>query len=163
MLTRDNVAYRIRPIRPDDAARERAFIMALSPQSRYTRMLHAVSEPATALVERFVHVDYARNMAFVAVLGHETDERIIGIARYTEDGPSRGEFAVAVMDEWQARGVAASLSSLLFDFARSQGVKNLHATILATNHAMIELAHWLGMMTCPDPTDPTLMRASFSL
>ena len=33
--TSDGVPYRIRPIRADDAQRERDFINALSPQSRY--------------------------------------------------------------------------------------------------------------------------------
>lgn len=159
-LTRDRMPYRIRPIRADDAARERAFIMELSPGSRYTRMMAAMREPAAALVERFVVVDYHRNMAFVAVLGQGAEEHIIGVARYCEDGLSGGEFAVAVLDYWQRRGVAAALSVLLFDYARVQGIRRLHATILATNSPMIELAHWLGMTTRPDAEDSTLIGAS---
>ncbi len=160
VITRDNLAYRIRPVRADDGARERAFILALSPESRYTRMLYTVGEPTDALIERLVHVDYVRNMAFLAVVGEGIEERIIGVARYAKDGPTRGEFAVAVMDEWQARGVAAALSEMLFAYGRLHGVRQLHATILASNHAMIELAHWLGMMTRPSPEDPTLVEAS---
>ncbi|MGD0503431.1 MAG: GNAT family N-acetyltransferase [Steroidobacteraceae bacterium] len=159
-LTRDNVAYRIRPIRPDDSARERAFIVELSPESRYTRLMTAMREPTAALVERLVHVDYQRNMAFVAVLGAGTEERIIGVARYCEDRVSGSEFAVVVMDDWQARGVAVALSELLFEYARAHGVRDLHATMLATNTHMIELAHWLGMTTHRQPDDPTLVTAS---
>jgi acetyltransferase len=159
-LTRDNVAYRIRPIRPDDASRERAFIMELSPQSRYTRMMCAICEPTAALVEGLVHVDYLRNMAFVAVVGSGAEERIIGVARYCEDGVSGSEFAVAVMDDWQARGVAVALSELLIDYARLHGVRDLHATMLATNTHMIELAHWLGMNTRREAQDSTLVTAS---
>ncbi len=159
-LTRDEAAYRIRPIRPDDAPRERAFIMELSPESRYTRMMFATCEPTADLVERLVHVDYLHNMAFVAVVGTGAEERIIGVARYCEDGTSGGEFAVAVMDAWQARGVAVALSELLFDYARLHGVLELHATMLATNAHMIELAHWLGMDTHRQADDPTLVTAS---
>ena len=159
-LTRDNAAYRIRPIRPDDALRERAFIMQLSPESRYTRLMCAICEPSAALVERWIHVDYLRNMAFVAVLGTGAAERIIGVARYCEDGASGSEFAVAVMDEWQTRGVAVALSELLIDYARIHGVRDLHATMLATNTHMIELAHWLGMTTHREAEDPTLVTAT---
>jgi GNAT superfamily N-acetyltransferase len=99
-------------------------------------------------------------MAFVAVLGAEAEERIIGVARYCEDGASSGEFAVAVMDAWQAHGVAVALSELLFEYARVHGVRHLHATMLATNTHMIELAHWLGMTTQRQADDPTLVTAS---
>jgi acetyltransferase len=162
-LTRDGAAYRIRPIRADDSARERAFIVGLSPESRYTRMMSAMCEPPAALVERLVHVDYQRTMAFVAVLGAGDVERIIGVARYCEDGMSGSEFAVAVMDDWQTRGVAVALCELLFEYARAHGVRELHATMLATNTHMIELAHWLGMTTHRQAEDPTLVTASRAL
>jgi acetyltransferase len=63
------VTYRIRPICAEDAARERAFIMGLSPESRYEWMMYTMREPSPDLVDRFVQVDYHHNMAFVAVVG----------------------------------------------------------------------------------------------
>jgi acetyltransferase len=83
--TRDGVEYGIRPIRADDLRRDRDFIMGLSPESRYTRMFAAMHEPSAALLEQFVHVDYHSSMAFVAVIGAEEQERIIGVARYAAD------------------------------------------------------------------------------
>jgi hypothetical protein len=56
--TRDNATYRIRPICADDAEHERAFILGLSAESRYTRMMYAMGEPPPEVVDRFVHVDY---------------------------------------------------------------------------------------------------------
>lgn len=162
-LTRDHVAYRIRPIRADDAARERAFIMALSADARYTRMMCAMREPVAALVEELVDVDYAHSMAFVALVGAGAEERIIGIARYAGDEAGSGEFAVAVLDEWQGRGVAATLSKYLLVYARRHGVVRLHATMFATNRAMIGLAQRLGMPPHLNPQDPTLMTASRTL
>ena len=161
--TRDNVTFRIRPIRPEDAARERAFIMGLSPESRYERMMYTMGEPSPDLVDRFVHVDYHHNMAFVAVVGQGDDERIIGVARYAADGDEGYEFAVVTADEWQARGVAATLSHLLFDYARIEGIRTLHAKILVTNNHMIEFARWLGMSIHFSPEDPMVLRASVDL
>jgi acetyltransferase len=161
--TRDNVAYRIRPICAEDASRERAFIMGLSPESRYERMMYTMGEPSPDLVDRFVRVDYHQNMAFVAVVGEGDDERFIGVARYAANGDEGYEFAVVTADEWQARGVGATLSHLLFDYARIEGIRTLHAKILVTNNRMIEFARWLGMSIHFTPEDPMVVRASIDL
>jgi acetyltransferase len=161
--TRDNVTYRIRPICSEDAPRERAFIMGLSPESRYERMMYTMGEPPPELVDRFVRVDYHHNMAFVALVGQGDDERIIGVARYAANGDEGYEFAVVIADEWQARGIAATLSRLLFDYARIEGIRALHARILATNDSMIEFVRWLGMSLQFAPEDPMVLKASIDL
>jgi acetyltransferase len=161
--TRDHVAYGIRPICADDAARERAFIMGLSPESRYTRMMYTMNEPSADLVDQFVHVDYHRSMAFVAVVGRGDDERIIGVARYAATPTEGVEFAVSVADAWQRRGIADTLTRLLFDYARTEGIRTLHAKILATNQRMIEFSRWLGMSIHSMPEDRMMVRASIDL
>ncbi len=159
--TRDGVSFRIRPIRPDDESRERHFIVRLSPESRYKRLMCAMKEPSPELLHRFVHVDYRRDMAFVALTGESPDEEIIGVARYAQDrdGPN-AEFAVAVADAWQARGVGATLTRLLFDYAHAQGIPKVYGEILADNNQMIDLVHWLGMNTRLCPEDQHLVEAS---
>jgi RimJ/RimL family protein N-acetyltransferase len=161
--TRDNVTYRIRPICAEDTAREREFIMGLSVETRYTRMMYMMGEPSSELVDRFVQVDYHHNMAFVAVVGQGDAERIIGVARYAADGDESYEFAVVITDEWQARGIAATLSQLLFEYARLQGIRRLHAKILVTNRRMIEFARWLGMSIHFSPEEPMVLKASRDL
>jgi acetyltransferase len=126
-------------------------------------MFAAMREPSAALLDQFVHVDYHSSMAFVAVDGEEEHERIMGVARYAADPNPNGrdcEFAVAVADAWQARGVGATLTRLLFEYARTQGFHKLHGDVLASNHRMVELVHWLGMETQRRPDDGTLVEAS---
>jgi acetyltransferase len=161
VTTRDGVSFRIRPIRPDDENRENQFIVRLSPESRYKRMMCMMKEPSPELVHRFVHVDYKRDMAFVALLGEPPDEEIIGVARYAQDrdGPD-AEFAVAVADAWQGRGVGATLTRLLFEYAHLQGILRIYGEILADNNQMIDLVHWLGMNTRMCPEDHGLVEAS---
>jgi len=159
--TLDGVAYRIRPIRVDDEEFERKFIMGLSPDSRYMRMMCAMREPSPELLYQFVHVDYRNDMAFVALSGEPPDEQLIGVARYARDASGAdSEFAVAVSDAWQGRGVGATLTRLLFEYAREQGIHRLHGEILANNQRMIELVHWLGMETQLCPDDAHLVQAS---
>jgi len=143
--TSDGVAYCIRPIRPDDTERERAFINALSPQSRYQRFMHNLREASDALIEKFVNVDHQRTMALIAVIGDGVQERIIGVARYAADNDESCEFAVAVADDFQCRGIGTTLVPLLFEHAARAGFKTIYGTVLADNQRMIELAQWLGL------------------
>jgi len=159
--TRDGVPFRIRPIRVGDEQLEHEFIVRLSPESRYKRMMCAMKEPSADLLHQFVHVDYKRDMAFVALIGTAPDEEIIGVARYAQDKHgSDCEFAVAVADAWQARGVGATLTRLLFEYAHAQGMGKIHGEIFADNAQMIDLVHWLGMKTRICPDDKSLIEAS---
>lgn len=148
--TSDGTKYRIRPISRADADREREFIRRMSPQSRYARFMHELREPSDEFVARLVDVDQRTSMALVALHGEGADERIIGVARYAADpGGSNCEFAVAVADDWQCRGIATTLIPALFAHAERQGFREIYGTILAGNQRMIELAEWLGMTVDP--------------
>jgi acetyltransferase len=157
--TSDGVLYRIRPIRPDDAGRERDFIAGLSAQSRYQRFMHMVREPGEALIRQFVNVDGHRTMALVAVVDQAGAERIIAVARYAADDSDQCEFAVAVADAWQCLGVGSTLVRLLFDHAAQQGYRTIYGTILADNPRMVELAQWLGLTIDRSHPDEATVRA----
>lgn len=155
------VAYRIRPIRGNDAEREREFILSLSPESRFQRLMYTLREPSAEFVARLVNVDQHRDMALVAVLGEASSEKIIGVARYSADEGGRDcEFAVAVADAWQCRGIGSTLTKLLFEHAAHEGFRSIYGTVLAGNQRMLELAEWLGLTVEPqEPGQPTV-RAS---
>lgn len=157
--TSDGVPYRIRPIRADDAQRERDFINGLSPQSRYQRFMHALRDPGEAQIEKLVNVDHHGTMALVAVIGEGKDERIIGVARYAADNDLECEFAVAVADDWQCRGVGITLVPLLFEHAAREGFSTIYGTVLANNQRMIELAQWLGLTVEAPRGDDCTVRA----
>jgi acetyltransferase len=144
--TPDGREYHVRPIRPDDLERERAFIASLSPQSRYHRFMHAMREPSAQLLSELVHVDRHRTMALVATVGSGNEERIIGVARYASDPNGEDcEFAVAVADEWQCRGVGTTLTTRLFALAAEEGFRNIYGNVHADNARMIDLALGLGL------------------
>jgi acetyltransferase len=155
------VPFRIRPIRVDDEQLDREFIIRLSPESRYRRMMNAMLLPPAEMLYRFVHVDYERDMAFAALAGDSPEEQIIGIARYAHDptGPAC-EFAVAVADTWQKRGVGTTLMQILLEYAHACGIREVHGEILADNQRMIELARWLGMKLRYHPQSAGLVEAT---
>jgi acetyltransferase len=157
----DGTDYRVRPMRKDDAALEREFILALSAESRFQRFMHGMNEPSDELIARLLDVDSHGRVALVAVIGAPPDEHIIGVARYAADADGRDcEFGVAVADAWQCRGVGTTLTRLLFDYAAREGFRSIYGNVLAGNQRMLELAEWLGLVIEPPVPGQSTVRAS---
>ena len=63
----DGARLHVRPIRPEDAEIERAFVAGLSEETRYFRFFYQLNELTPSMLARFTQVDYDREMALVAV------------------------------------------------------------------------------------------------
>lgn len=153
---RDRSHVLIRPITRQDKAAEREFIEGLSSQARRFRFLGQVRCPSERLLEALTDIDYVHEVAFAAVVANDSQERIIGVSRYStsEDG-TRCECAVTVSDEWQKKGLGALLMRHLIDVARSRGVRIMYSIDSAENLAMTDLAAHLGFKTHTDADDAT--------
>ena len=70
----------------------------------------------------------------------------VGVARYIRDrnDPTRAELAVAVVDDWQRRGVGTRLAPPLATRARQEGIATFTAEVLADNRLMLNLTEELG-------------------
>jgi acetyltransferase len=159
--TSDGIQYRIRPISTADATREREFIAGLSTESRYRRFMHALGEASPAFIAQLVNIDRHLTMALIAVTGDATDERIIGVARYAADqGGVDCEFAVAIGDEWQSRGIGTALMRLLFDYAAREGFRMIYGNVQPDNERMIALARNLDLEVEPPRPRQQMVRVS---
>ena len=58
--------------------------------------------------------------------------------------PAVAEAAVAVVDEWQRRGLGGELLRRLTARARANGFERFHASLFAIDHAMLSLFEDLG-------------------
>jgi acetyltransferase len=155
---RDGTEVTIRPIRPEDAERETAFITELSDESRYLRFLSIVRHVTPEMVARFTQIDYDREMALIATREEDGHESIIGVARYVRDpNPASAEFAVVIADRAQRKGLAAKLMGRLMAHARFAGIERLRGLVLASNDSMLELMGRLGFEAFPVPDDPSLV------
>ena len=76
----DGRTVTIRPIRPEDADLEQAFVKGLSEESKYYRFMDTLRELTQSMLVRFTQIDYDREMAFVATIP-EDDGRIVQIGR----------------------------------------------------------------------------------
>lgn len=141
---RDGTIIRVRPIRPEDRAIEQAFVRNLSAESKYFRFMSALGELPEAMLARFTRIDYEREMALIALVCEQGYEVEIGVARYVADGSASCEFALVIADAWQHRGLGTILMLELIAAARRRGLTSMQGMVLATNSAMLGLAHSLG-------------------
>ena len=161
---RDGTEVVIRPIGPQDAEREQAFVRGLSPESRYFRFMNTLRELSPEMLNRFTHPDPAREVALVALVGAADASREIGVARCVL-GPDRdsAEFAIVVADAYQGKGLGSLLMRELMDHARAHGLARIEGLVLASNHRMLELMTVLGFDIETAPEDPRMRRVSKSL
>ncbi len=66
------------------------------------------------------------------------------------------EFAIAVVDAWQGRGLASQLLQTLMQAARERGFERMEGYILASNARMLKLARRLGFVEVDSPEGPSV-------
>lgn len=154
----------IRPIDRRDADAERAFIQALSADSRRMCFLGQISCPSDELIDSFTDIDYVNDVALAAVATEDGRERIVGVSRYAVDTTGqRCECAIVVADEWQHRGLGTALMERLIEIARGRGLRRMESVDLAENAEMRDLARFLGFDRRADPNDPRQVVYTMSL
>ena len=152
---RDGKPLLIRPIQPEDADRERAFVSRLSPETLYFRFMMPVKELSKAMIERFTQIDYGRELALVGIDESVEGAAIRGVARITPTThPDRCEFAIVVEEAMQGSGLARQLMQRLFAAARSRGYREMEGVVLRENPRMLGFCEAMGFTVVPSPDDP---------
>ncbi len=160
----DGTKVLIRPIGPQDAAAERAFIESLSPESRRNRFLGQVSHPSDEFIHQLTDIDYINDVALAAIAPEGAGYRIVGVSRYAVDTSRKAcECAVVVADAWQGKGLGTALMECLKTLAAERGLHSMRSVDLAENWEMRDLASALGFHSCPDPDDPHQVIHTISL
>jgi GNAT superfamily N-acetyltransferase len=163
-VLRDGTAIVVRPIEATDVELEREFIEGLSPRSRRYRFLGSISTPSAELLRQLTQPQLTRGVAYVALLAEGDETRAIGVCRYSTSADLGScECAVAVSDQWQAKGLATLLMQRLIETARNSGFRRMYSIDAADNNEMRELAGHLGFKCKADPEDSTLVIHSLAL
>jgi acetyltransferase len=150
----------LRPLGPGDRAAYEAFVGGLSPESRLQRFLAPVRELHPGVLAALTSADQERHVALGAFQG----DTLVGEARFVrlgEDG--RAEFALAVADAWQRKGIGALLLDALLAAARRARLAVLEGEVLRTNLPMLEFVRSAGFRLRTCPGDATLAIAERSL
>jgi GNAT superfamily N-acetyltransferase len=159
---RDGTPVVVRPVRPEDREIIKDGIARLSPESRYFRFMTPVSSLSEAQLDYLTKLDFVDHVAWLAVRADSPNEGL-GVARYvrTKPDPSIAEAAVAVIDEYQGRGLGTLLLALLATVARAAGVMTFRAFVVQHNARMRNVLEQLGARTALD--SPGVLRMDVDL
>ena len=153
----DGSEITIRPIQPEDAGIEQAFVQQLSPESKRRRFLAAINELAPKALERFTRPQYPQEQALIATISAAGVEKEIGVARYAGDLDSaKAEFAIVIADDWQGRGLGPFMMRELFACATVAGMRRMEGAVLHDNRQMLQMVRDLGFSVERHPDDPGL-------
>jgi acetyltransferase len=141
----------VRPIRPEDEAQHLAFLSQLDPADIRMRVFHSRRNIQRSELARLTQIDYAREMAFVAVdIGPDGEERTLGVVRaIAEPDNASAEFGIVVRSDMKGARLGQLLMQRIIDYQRHAGTAKLVATVLAENQRMLELAQRLGFVQVP--------------
>jgi acetyltransferase len=157
----DGSAITIRPIRPEDAEIEQAFVRGLSEVSRYMRFMFSVQELSQNMLVRFTQIDYSREMALIAITNEDDHEIELGVARFATNPDGKScEFALVIADAMQGKGLGQKLMIALMDAARGKGLKIMSGEVLKNNASMLKLMARLGFATEDFAEDVNIKRVS---
>jgi GNAT superfamily N-acetyltransferase len=146
---KDGKKVLMRPVVPEDAERlVRGFEM-MSLESRYLRFFSPITKLNPAQVKYFTQVDQVNHVAWGAVDPDDPSFPGFGVARFVrkQEDPQTAEVAIAVLDDYQRKGLGTRLAGLLYLLAVERGVQWFSGTIIPANHFMVEWLHALGAAT----------------
>lgn len=132
----DGTRVHVRPLYAEDEAEFLRGFAALSHESRYRRFLDSMAKLTPEQVTYLTQVDGQNHIAWIVGFYDAAGvERGAAVARSIREhtDPQIAEFAIAVADAWQGRGVGSLLTETLARVAWETGVRKWRATMLADN------------------------------
>ena len=144
-------ALTLRPIRPEDEAQHLAFLQRLDDEDIRMRVFYSRRSIEHTELARLTQIDYAREMAFVAVAtegeGTACQAQTLGVVRAVADPDNiDAEFGITVRSDLKGGGLGELLMRKMISYLRTLGTRRLVATVLPQNVRMRQLARLLGFV-----------------
>jgi acetyltransferase len=145
----------LRPIRPEDEPQHRAFVERLEAQDLRLRFFSARRELRRSELARLTQIDYAREMAFIAVrCAPDSPPQTLGVVRAVIDPDNvDAEFAIIVRSDLKGRGLGHLLLRKMIAFLSGRGTRRMVGHVLRDNDSMRELARSNGFAVDPAASD----------
>jgi len=151
----------LRPIRPDDEHLYEEFFHYVTEEDSRMRFFSPVKGLSHKFLARLTQIDYAREMAFVAL---DAQGRLLGVSRLSADPDyTTAEYGVLVRSDLKGKGLGWRLMQHLIDYARAEGLKELFGLVLVENTTMLEMCRSLGFEVRSEPDDPSVRRVTLEL
>jgi len=145
VVLKNNVTALIRPSRASDVERLQELFYNLSEKDVYTRFFAYLRSLSVSNAQQLCSVNYKDEMAFLAVVEKDEEERIIGSSCYVVDpSTNMAEVAYMIHPQWQKHGVGTALQQRMIEYGRSKGLRGFTAGVLVENERMLRLLQKSG-------------------
>ena len=157
---------RIRPGRPDDRAALMEAFERFSDTSRYYRFFSAKPKLSDSLATSLSQVDDEHQLAWAvfdpdkpSAVGDDSGLAIASARLFVSaDEPGVAEGTLAIVDDYQGRGLGRFMIELLISTAAIDNIGTVRFEVLASNRAMRGLLGKVGAHGQALPDDPTVVR-----
>jgi GNAT superfamily N-acetyltransferase len=145
---------RIRALEPADIHRIAELYDGLSARSRFLRFMGPIQRVSDSALEHLATIDHDRHEA----IGAFDRTGLIASAHWfrSQRHPTRAELGIEVTDHYQRRGVGSRLLRTLGRRARTQGIEEFGATMLAENTGAMALIRATGWPFASSSDGPEL-------
>jgi len=134
----------------------------VTPEDQRLRFFTVAPELSHRFLARLTQIDYAREMAFVAIA--EASGTLLGVVRMVADPDYvQAEYAILVRSDLKGLGLGWRLMQHLVTYARSEKLQQLHGSVLAGNSTMLQMCRELGFSIECEPGDDSVRRVVLQL
>jgi GNAT superfamily N-acetyltransferase len=145
--TRHDFSVFFRPVRMNDEHLLKDFFYQLTKDSMYHRFISTRADMPHERLQKFVAIDYSREMVILATIELEGKETAVGMGQYLIDKASHtAEVAFVVLDGYQGKGIGAELLKYLTFLAKRRGLLGFTAAVLQDNKPMLRLFESMGFV-----------------
>ncbi len=143
--TKQGLEIFFRPVKISDESLLKDFFYSLSNESLHCRFMAGLKGMPHKRLQKFVVIDYTRDIEILAVIKNEEKEKVVGIGQYGIDPVAHtADVAFAVRDNYQGKGIGAQLLIYLTYLAKKQGLLGFTADVQADNWRMLHLFGKMG-------------------
>lgn len=140
----------VRPIRPEDEPAYKEMLTRLDTEDLRLRF-HGISKMPRSLLAQLIHIDYDREMVFVAIATDSAGRtELLGVVDIT---PARGgneaEFGIVVRSDLKGSGLGRGLLEKMISYSRQCGFDTIFGLVVPENDGMLGLAKQLGFRSTP--------------
>jgi acetyltransferase len=133
----------IRRVRSEDMALYGDFLRNVSAEDLRLRFFARVAELSAEELHKLAHLDYAHEMAFLAL--DEKTNRMVGLVRLKDElDEQTAEFAIMVRSRLKGHGLGWLLMQRVIDYAKEKRLRRVYGDVLADNDSMLQMCAELG-------------------
>lgn len=145
--TKNGFHLLLRPAKISDEHLLKDFFYSLSTDCMYHRFISTRTDMHHDRLQRFVVIDYTKEMVILAIVEKDGKEIIVGMGQYCIDKASHtADVAFVIRDDYQNKGVGAELLSYLTLLAKKSGLLGFTAEVLIENTSMAHLFEKMGFV-----------------